>query len=331
MTKIDLAKVDRTVWRTPDELREELGYTHISPVCKLAKIHAIPTIGNPLSRPKDVPGFLINRDHLLKIPTILRKLCANEDVEVYNQELHLEGDWMLAGDWHTPFYDVVLLEKMVAISKRFGITQIVIPGDLGDLSAFSYFKDSPRDWKWEKAKLRNLIKALTANFSKVIWLMGNHELRFWRQLQGTGVDEDIFELVVQWESASKIQYSTYSWAIINESWMITHPASYSRLQTRNSFFLASKYMPELMEKGQSPNGRYGFISYHGHQGGTGFDPSSMIETVDGMGMFDPERVKYKTMRVTTHPNWISGFMMLRNNFLYRFPKNTTDWDFWLEQ
>jgi hypothetical protein len=322
---------DRSVWRTPEELREELGYTHISPVCKLAKTHDVPTIGNPLSRPKDAPGFLINRDHLLKVPTILRKLCSNEDVEVYNKELHLTEDWMLTGDWHCPLYDVDLLEKVIAIAKRFGVTQLVIAGDFGDLHAFSPFGDGGKDWKWEKGKLRTLIKALVANFSRVVWLMGNHDLRLWKQLKGMGTEDDIFELIIQAEATNKVQYSTYPFAIINDSWMITHPASYSRLQTRNSFFLSSKYMPELMEKGQSPNGRYGFISYHGHQGGTGFDPSSMIETVDGMGMFDPQRVKYKTMRVTTHAEWVPGFMMLRKNFLYRFPKHTTDWDFWLEQ
>jgi predicted phosphodiesterase len=331
MTKTDLAKIDRTLWRTPEELREELGYQDSSPLFKLVKLHDIPTLGNPLSRPKDgTPGYLIHHDRLVVVPTIMKRFISNDDVEKYNKELHVSGDWMLTGDWHSPFYDVDLIEKLLAIADRFGIKQIVIAGDFGDLHAFSPFKDGGRDWKWEKAKLRNLIKVLIGNFKKVIWLMGNHDLRFWKQLQGMGAEDDIFELVIQAETTNKIQYSTYPYAIINESWMITHPASYSRLQTRNSFFLSSKYMPKLMEKGQSPNGRYGFISYHGHQGGTGFDPSGMVETVDGMGMFEPAKVRYRTMRITTHPEWQAGFMMLRKNFLYRFPKHTTDWDFWLE-
>ena len=144
-----------------------------------------------------------------------------------------------------------------------------------------------------------------------------------------GMEDDIFQLVIEWEAANKVEYSVYPRCTINDSWIVSHPRSYSRLQTRNAFFLSSKYMPPVIEKGRSPNGCYGFVSFHGHQGGTGFDPSGKFETVDGMGMFLPEAIKYRQMGMTTHPEWTSGFMMLLDNYLFRFPKNTTYWPFWL--
>ncbi len=112
--------------------------------------------------------------------------------------------------------------------------------------------------------------------------------------------------------------------------MVCHPQSYSRIQTRNVYNLASKYLVRLVEKGKSPNGQYGIVGFHGHLGGEGLDISGRFQVADGMGMMDPEKVLYKQMRVNTYPEWRPGFFMLLNNYLYRFPRDSTDWDFWLK-
>jgi len=249
-------------------------------------------------------------------------------MEKYDKELHLTGDYMLTGDWHIPFHDPDLTKKLFAVAKRFGIKKLACVGDLMELDAFKTYLDKSTSWQYEKQKARNVIKALLTWFDEIVWLIGNHEIRLWKRVQGMGDEEDIFQMVLEGEMTRKVKYSTYPYAIVNESWMIVHPKSYSRLQSRNAYFLASKYLPDLMAKGNSPNGRYGVVAFHGHLGGEGTDISGHYRVADGMCMVDPMKVAYKTVKVDTSPEWRQGFFMLWDNFLYPLPAKDTDWNFW---
>jgi hypothetical protein len=48
-----------------------------------------------------------------------------------------------------------------------------------------------------------------------------------------------------------------------------------------------------------------------------------------MVMCDPDLFGYYKLKRNARPAWRVGFNMLKNNYLYRFPENNTDWDFWL--
>ena len=322
------SNVDRRIWKTALELKDEFGYVDPTVINKIARDNRVSTSGDPKSRREP---FYYNREEFIRIPQIIDRLISNEDIEAYNKEVHLSGDWMVTGDWHIPYHDPDLALKMLAVAKKFNIKRGLCAGDFGDQSAFSQFIDKKDAWTYEKKKTRNVLYALFSWFDEWFMHLGNHGLRMWKKAAAAGNEEDIFEMIKTAEMADRMKYSTYPYCIINESWLIAHPASYSRIQTRNAYFLASKYLPPLIEKGQSPNGIYGIITFHGHQGGEGTDVSSRFQTVDGMGMMDPAKVKYKKMRLTTHPEWVPGFSMLRKNHLYRFPKDSTDWNFWLDE
>jgi len=322
-------QVDRTQWKTSLELAQELGYTDRGTVANILAANKVSKVRNPDS---PLPhSLLYNRDEFLMLPMVVRRLVSADDMEQYDKELWLEGDYMITADWHIPFHDVDLVEKMLAVAEKFGAKKLVIAGDFIELDVFKTYIDKTAAWKYEKQKTRSILKALLGRFREIVWLIGNHEVRMWKRLQGMGEEEDIFQLILEAEAARKVRYSIYPYTIINSSWMVVHPKSYSRIQARNAFFLASKYLVKLVERGKSPNGIYGMVAAHGHLGGMGTDISGRFQVADGMGMMNPDKVHYQIIKISTSPNWRPGFFMLLDNTLYPFPKDGTDWRFWMEK
>lgn len=320
--------INRKIWRTSLELKEEFRYTSRSGVQKTTQENKIPTIRNPESI---LPhSRLINRDEFIKVPKIFRRLIGNDEMERYNAALYLKGNWMIYGDCQIPLHDPELMERMQQIARKYGIKKGINVGDLTELDAFSPFPGKGPSWEYEKAMVTGVVKWWVSWFDEVVLLMGNHELRMWKRLCGMGEEDDIFKILLSEEKSGRVKYSTYPYAIINESWLVAHPQSYSRIPARNSFALASKYMIKLIEKSKGPNSQYGIIGFHGHLGGQARDVSGRFQVADGMGLMDPEKIMYKTMRINTYPEWVPGFSMLLNNHLYPFPKDSTDWDFWLK-
>ena len=318
--------VDRSIWMSTLELMKEFGYQDRGSVSNLCTVNNISKMRNPES---PLPqSLLYNKQEFTAIPAVARRLVEAPEMEKFDKELHLKGDWMIAADWHIPYHDAELVEKMIMVAEKFGIKKLVKPGDFMELDAFKIYLDKTASWEYEKTKSRNVLKSLLSYFDEDVWLIGNHEVRMWKRLQGMGDEEDIFQMVLDAELIRKVKYSTYPYAVINESWLVVHPKSYSRVQARNAYFLASKYLPRLVERGKSPNGKYGIVAFHGHLGGFGTDVSGRFEVADGMCMVDSDKVAYKKIKVDTSPEWRPGFFMLLDNYLYPFPKDSINWDFW---
>uniref|UniRef100_A0A6H1Z9J0 Calcineurin-like phosphoesterase domain-containing protein n=1 Tax=viral metagenome TaxID=1070528 RepID=A0A6H1Z9J0_9ZZZZ len=214
------------------------------------------------------------------------------------------------------------------MAKKWGIRKVVSVGDTFELESFKKYLDSHPgvNWKYEKSSGVKFLSVLIDNFDEIQLLIGNHELRFWKKMEAVNDQDDVFQFFVK---DSKVKTSIYPFCVINESWLLCHPHSYSRIAARNPYFLASKHLVSLIEAGNSPNGQYGLVAYHGHGGGEGTDISSRFQVADGMGLFEPQLFNYYVKKMNTAPAWRKGFMILRNNYLYRFPFSTTDWDFWL--
>ena len=254
----------------------------------------------------------------------------NYDLARYYNCPKLYKDWLLIGDVHIPFHCPETSYYAIALAKKWNIRNVISVGDTFELDAFKKYLDHhPQvNWKYEKIAGVKFMSVLLKNFDNIVLLIGNHEIRLWKKQEGAGDQDDVYKLFV---SDSKIKYYTYPYAVINDSWLVMHPKSYSRIQARNPYFLASKYMIELIERGKSPNGQYGLISWHGHLGGEGVDISERFQVADGMGLFDPDLFSYNKLKITTSPAWRKGFMIIRNNYLYRFPVNNTDWSWWLSE
>jgi hypothetical protein len=261
-----------------------------------------------------------------------KKWIQNSELEPYTSPPLIKSKCaMVTGDWHIPLHCPSTTEHLLLLAKKFKPDKLIIVGDLGEQEAFKVFIDHTPGltWSYEKDKLKECLTVFLEYFKEIHWLIGNHELRMWKRLQGAGDKDDFYKIYLHWEKTGRIKTSTYPWAIINDSWLVCHPKSYSRVQARNPYFLASKHLVELIEKGKSPNGQYGLIGFHGHMGGSGTDISGRFQVADGMGMFEPDLFEYYKMKISTGPAWRKGFYMLRNNYMQSFPEENTDWDYWL--
>ena len=277
-----------------------------------------------------VPRYFCRRCNKTFVVTV-----PNPELKHLTQHLKIHSDSIVVtGDVHLPFHCPDTLAKMIEFAGYFGSRDIVIVGDLMELDVFKRFLDIHPDikraggWEYEKQKTREFFELIDQYFDRVYILLGNHELRMWKKLQAAGSQTDVLEIVLSDKWEEKVKVSVYPFAWINDSWIVVHPKSYSRIQSRNPYFLASKYLIELVARGKSPNGVYGLIDFHSHLGGEGTDISGKFQVANGMGLFDPKLSEWHVKQVDTFPEWRKGFMILHRNYLYRFPAEHTDWDFW---
>ncbi len=152
-------------------------------------------------------------------------------------------------------------------------------------------------------------------FDVIYWTLGNHDVRMLRALEfGIGLAE-LAKLV---DGTGKMQCSYYRYAIINKTWRVSHPKSYSRRGGQVPSILADKFKCSV-------------IGAHGHHWGIQPALNNEYVGIDTGGMFDPTRVDYIMLEDSTHPMWTPGFGIIRNNTYYMFTDNPrlTDWDFWL--
>jgi len=226
----------------------------------------------------------------------------------------------VCNDVHIPFYKAPLMDKMVGISEKFGSKELVVVGDLLDMTAISRFdttkKQQTLSEEFEIA--RRVLEVLFEQFDTIYWSMGNHDVRFVKLAEGNFSETDLGKLIFNSLDSKKLKVSPYRYVEINKLWRLTHPSNYSRIPPQVERSLATKFHKNV-------------IGTHGHLFGMGTDISGKYVAAQVGGLVDPERVWYLKEKDTTHPNWVSGFWVIRNDILYPFVDhpNLTDWDFWL--
>ena len=102
--------------------------------------------------------------------------------------------FIIAGDWHSKYMDMTTYRYMCKVAKMYGITNLIINGDFLDVEYL--YKKEPAYKKWIKRgdgleeffvpetekeiTWGNMIlDELQTHFTKIYYLMGNHEFRFW--------------------------------------------------------------------------------------------------------------------------------------------------------
>ncbi len=234
----------------------------------------------------------------------------------YLDWLKIEGDVIVTTDWHIPWHDIDLCNKALAVANKFKIRQLIIGGDLLDLSPLSPFmKDDLQDTlESELCEAERIMSALWESFDNIWMIMGNHEKRLNRLLNSQLTPKRLKKM---FEDSNKFVISDFSYCVVNNKWRITHPKSYR--QTRGS--VANRLA--LLHK-------QNIIMAHGHQVNISSDDSATYIIIDSGGMFDRVKVAYSMLDDTTYPNWQNGFVMIKNNAHYMFSdKLGTDWGYWL--
>lgn len=237
------------------------------------------------------------------------------NTRVYTDFLKLQGDFVITSDWHIPYYDADITNKMVSIAERMNVSKIIIAGDFFNQDAFShYVNNNVNSFGDEAACATEVLDKLCTAFDEIYITTGNHDIRILKLLTYKLQSREFWKMISS-EIGRQIKVSDYPYLRLNEKWHITHPQNFSIQPTSVARKMNHKYQ---MSVGVA----------HGHQMGVTYSPSGTDVLFDTGGMFDQDKIEYSRMCDTTHSEWQTGFSIIKNDYLYQFPKNHTDWDFW---
>jgi hypothetical protein len=236
------------------------------------------------------------------------------------QPLTLEGDWMIVGDVHVPTIDYGLARLMVQVAKKhLTHPRLLIAGDYFSQDQFSKYEPAIAgpSWKQEQAAGKKLMDGWLEDFDEIVALMGNHDRRLTKKLDGAMDGVDIYRMLTH---DPKLAVSNYGWCTINTNagpYRVTHPTQYSVKQLALADELALKYQCHT-------------ISFHEHHLGVGFDRFGRYLVVNGGGLFDASQFAYVNLDDSKSPVMKSGFVLLKNGTPYLFGKAPfTDWSAWI--
>lgn len=234
----------------------------------------------------------------------------------------VEGDTMIVSDLEIPHHDAELLGYLVSVAMKFGIKQLVIAGDFLALDSESPFAAEEGIEEWTLADEtwagKDVLEGLFQWFERIVLVKGNHEQRGTRKRE-LGF---IHGLRNQWGDLGDLEVSLYKWCAVQsggEAWRIEHFGNYAKVPGSVARERA------LIEDSHVAGG-------HTHHMSWSVALNGKHQAVD-LGHCTRERTRYyKTVNGTTrHPKWVAGFWMIREGYAYPFPKEFTDWAFWLKQ
>ena len=189
----------------------------------------------------------------------------------------------LTSDWHIPYHNSYLVQRMLADLLTRGITNLVIAGDFIDFPTLSRFE--PRDIHVtvaeELEKAKEVLTNLADSGFRVYWLRGNHELRYFRSLrhqvtmdnlvQAIGIDGTGWLHVYEGE-----ELYVYSNGAL---WLVSHPQSYNAVPLTVARKLQQKFGVNV-------------ATGHNHQHAYAYAPDGQHKLIELGGLFDPTKLAY---------------------------------------
>lgn len=209
------------------------------------------------------------------------------------------NSFLALGDAEIPYHDSKIFDMVFAMGQHFEIDDLIIGGD------FIAF-DSLSKWAWdmavqpkfedERAEMIECLMTFQEGFKRITYITGNHERRLPHLFEG----HDTISSYV--EAKIGIQVSPYAKCIVNSCGrdiMICHQDNYSKIPLSVPYEIASN---ELMH----------VICFHTHRLCQGWDRSNTFQIAEAGYARDPKKTAYKQLRVTRHPKWNPGFMLVQN-------------------
>lgn len=255
-------------------------------------------IANKLGRTKKAVTRKLEN---LNIKRFERKTFSWSEEIKLPERVTIYGDAMITADWHIPYTDLGLAEKMLNIAKKNKIKKIVIAGDFLNLDILSTFISKPYELDKELDNAYEVWRVLNDEFDEITFIPGNHEFRLSRRLETPIEFRKLVRLFT--ELSEKIITSEYDSITLisgDKKWMITHPKNYSQTKNRISYRLAGKYECNV-------------ASAHGHFIGIVMSESGKYISCDTGGLFDMKKILY-AQNTTTYPVWNQGFLKIIDGF-----------------
>jgi len=234
----------------------------------------------------------------------------------------LEGDWMIIGDVHVPYtdYEFSQLVALVARKNMSKPRRLLIAGDFFNMDTFSnyiHLVNIPT-WKEERDAAKTLLHEWLETFDEIRMLMGNHDRRLQKFVNGEFDETDILSLVIS--NPDMVKMSGYGYCTIDTPggvYRVTHPKNYSINQLVVADQLALKFGQHI-------------ISFHEHHLSAGYDRYKRYMVVNGGCLVDPDKLAYVKLDDSKSAGMAAGFVMLRNGAPQLFGKSPfTDWQHWL--
>ena len=117
----------------------------------------------------------------------------------FTDRVRVEGDALVFADPHWPFHHSQFMNRCVDVALGLGIDLVAIGGDITDQSVFSKWgRDKGVEWAHEKEATKQGVRALLANFKRVVLCPGNHDVRMIRQSQGSINEDDWVDMMRDW-------------------------------------------------------------------------------------------------------------------------------------
>jgi len=200
------------------------------------------------------------------------------------------------------------------VRKEKKIKRCIIAGDLFDMNFAKHWQNFEGEelttLELEKEKIKPVLDVLD-RFDKIYLIRGNHESRVTRQTNIIQANVVIDYMTKDVFKAGKFKYNKYSHCFIGDNWMAVHPQNYSQISGAVAVRLAEKFHKNI-------------LNAHGHFVALRYDRSGQYKCVDVGAMVDIQKVAYKNLTITTHPEWNNGFVTLINGELQMY-NDMTNW------
>ena len=218
---------------------------------------------------------------------------------------------IVIGDCEIPDHDPEIFAMAAEMAHRLNIRTLIINGDFIEADAFSKWpKISSTGQKFpvEIDLARQTVKEFLKYFNVIYTTAGNHERRLAAETRGAVwlnmLMEDQAELIMS-------EYSHMTMDTPAGMWLICHPGNYSRIPLNTARELASVKLCHI-------------LTAHNHHLSSAHDKSGRYYVVDGGCCRNPAKTGYKKMNTNTYPEWIPGFVVIKDGIPIIINKKSFD-------
>lgn len=245
---------------------------------------------------------------------------SNQDRKPFNidfgKPLEITGNAMIVGDVHVPttFYEFALL--VVTVSDVLNIDTLILAGDWANFDFLSKYPNIMRGVNWEQEREAGevLINKYLKRFKRIYWIMGNHDRRLSKWVNGQFDHKDMVNLFTHSEKITSSNFGYCNIVSGGEKYLVTHSTEYSVNQLTVADQLAQKNQCHV-------------ISHHEHHVAKGFDRFGRYVVINNGGLFDESKMAYAKLDTNKKPSMVNGFTSLVDGVatLWTPYKAYTDW------
>jgi predicted phosphodiesterase len=212
----------------------------------------------------------------------------------------IEAGCLVLSDLHFPYHDKNWIERCVVYARKQSIRRLVIGGDLLDFTNVSRHGMIPNyDTDREVDYAQKFFKWAKQYFDEIFVFPGNHDSRASKKLDGQLTTKKLLQLIV----ADLGTVYEHHHANIGKTWMTVHPANYSKVAAKVSLDLIAKFHKNV-------------ASHHTHKLSMAFDPSGKYLAIETGGCFDPAKVAYTHIELSSFPAQMQGALIIHEDESY---------------